>query len=262
MGEQGARAAAPSEIRACTGCNQGCYGNLTQGYPITCVTNPSVGREATLGSGTLTRAATRKRVVVVGGGPAGLEAAWVAAARGHDVTLLERDDELGGKIRLAAMLPEREELLAFADVAGRGVRTAWCRRSRRRRRGPHDGARPGPDAVIVATGGYATVDTPSKSHPMPIAGSDQSWVIDHERALLDASLLGDRIVIVDAIGHIEAIGVGHFLAELDREVTVVTPLHSPLLLDAETMQKALPRAVAPVSAGCRTPRSSRSATTR
>src|SRR4029077_4517484 len=83
-----------SEIRACTGCNQGCYGNLTQGYPITCVTNPSVGREATLGSGTLTRAATRKRVVVVGGGPAGLEAAWVAAARGHDVTLLERDDEL------------------------------------------------------------------------------------------------------------------------------------------------------------------------
>ena len=80
------------EIRACTGCNQGCYGNLTQGYPITCVTNPSVGREATLGSGTLTPAATRKRVVVVGGGPAGLEAAWVAAARGHDVTLLERSD--------------------------------------------------------------------------------------------------------------------------------------------------------------------------
>ena len=104
-----------AEIRACTGCNQGCYGNLTQGYPITCVTNPGVGRESTLGSGTLTRAATRKRVVVVGGGPAGLEAAWVAAARGHDVTLLERAAELGGKIRLAAMLPGRAELSAFAD---------------------------------------------------------------------------------------------------------------------------------------------------
>ena len=76
-----ARDDGPTEIRACTGCNQGCYGNLTQGYPITCVTNPSVGREATLGSGTLTRR-ERKRVVVVGGGPAGLEAAWVAAARG------------------------------------------------------------------------------------------------------------------------------------------------------------------------------------
>src|SRR5689334_9690293 len=110
-----ARSDRTDEIRACTGCNQGCYGNLTQGYPITCVTNPSVGREATLGSGTLTRAAVRKRVVVVGGGPAGLEAAWVAAARGHDVTLLERADVLGGKIRLAERLPGRAEVADFAD---------------------------------------------------------------------------------------------------------------------------------------------------
>jgi NADPH-dependent 2,4-dienoyl-CoA reductase/sulfur reductase-like enzyme len=230
-------------IRACTGCNQGCYGNLTQGYPITCVTNPVIGRESALGFGTLTAAAQQRRVVVVGGGPAGLEAAWVAAARGHDVVLLERADELGGKIRLAAMLPQRAELAAFAT---------W-RANECTRRGVD--IRTGvdadidsvlaldPDAVIVATGGFATVDAPSKSHPMPIAGSAQSWVIDHEQALLDADSLGSRVVIVDAIGHIEAIGVGHFLAERGHEVTVVTPLHSPLLLDAETMQKALPRAV-------------------
>jgi pyruvate/2-oxoglutarate dehydrogenase complex dihydrolipoamide dehydrogenase (E3) component len=78
---------------------------------------------------------------------------------------------------------------------------------------------------------------------MPVAGSDQPWVIDHERALLEADTLGERVVILDAIGHIEAIGVGHYLAERGHQVTVVTPLHSPLLLDAETMQKALPRAV-------------------
>jgi len=232
-----------SEIRACTGCNQGCYGNLTQGYPITCVTNPSVGRESTLGSGTMTPAAKLKRVVVVGGGPAGLEAAWVAAARGHDVTLLERASELGGKIRLAARLPGRAELAAFADwradeCARRGVDVRLGVDADRDAVLALD-----PDAVVVATGGRAGVATPSKSHSMPIAGSDQPWVIDHEHALLDADALGANIVVLDAIGHIEAIGVGHYLAERGRTVTVVTPLHSPLLLDAETMQKALPRAV-------------------
>lgn len=238
-----ASASRATEIRACTGCNQGCYGNLTQGYPITCVTNPSVGREATLGSGTLRRATVSKRVVVVGGGPAGLEAAWVAAARGHDVKLLERSAQLGGKIRLAAMLPGRAEMAAFADwradeCARRGVDV---------RLGVDAGVEEvlvlAPDAVIVATGGRATVGTPSKSHSMPIQGSDQTWVIDHERALLEADTLGEHVVIVDAIGHIEAIGIGHYLAERGHQVTVVTPMHSPLLLDAETMQKALPRAV-------------------
>ncbi len=196
-----------------------------------------------LGSGTLTRAATPKRVVVIGGGPAGLEAAWVAAARGHDVTLLERAGELGGKIRLAAMLPGRSELSAFADwraeeCARRGVDV--------RIGVVADVAGVvafGPDAVIVATGGHASVSTPSKSHPMPIAGCDQVWVLDHERALVEADSLGEQVVILDAIGHIEAIGIGHLLAERGRQVTIVTPMHAPLLLDAETMHKALPRAV-------------------
>ena len=196
-------------------------------------------------------------------GPAGLEAAWVAAARGHDVTLLERSAELGGKIRLAAMLPGRAELSAFADW-----RAGECaRRGVDVRLGVDADAATvlalAPDAVIVATGGRASVDTPSKSHPMPIAGSEQPWVIDHERALLEADSLGKQVVILDAIGHIEAIGVGHYLAERGHQVTVVTPMHSPLLLDAETMQKALPRAVAGRRAvACRTPRSWRSATTR
>ena len=171
------------------------------------------------------------------------EAAWVAAARGHQVTLLERASELGGKIRLAAMLPGRQEMAAFADwradeCARRGVDV---------RLGVDADLDAvialAPDAVIVATGGRAAVDTPSKSHPMPVAGSDQSWVIDHERALVEAESLGEHVVILDAVGHIEAIAVGHYLAERAHQVTVVTPLHSPLLLDAETMQKALPRAV-------------------
>ena len=238
-----ARTGRADEIRKCTGCNQGCYGNLTQGYPITCVTNPAVGRERELGAGTLTPAATPKRVVVVGGGPAGLEAAWVAAARGHDVTLLERSEQLGGKIRLAQLLPGRAEIADFADW-----RAAECvRRGVDIRLDAEADAEAvlalEPDAVIVATGGRATTDTPSKSHPFPISGAEQTWVIDHETAVRDAATLGPRVVILDAIGHIEAVGLGHLLANAGLEVVCVSPTATPLLLDAETLQKALPRAV-------------------
>ena len=132
------------EIRACTGCNQGCYGNLTQGYPITCVTNPSVGRESTLGSGTLTPAATRKRVVVVGGGPGGLEAAWVAAARGHDVTLLD----------------------ARRSSAARSGSPRCCPGAPSSRRSPTGGPTSAPDAA--STSGSASTPTAmrcSRSNP-------------------------------------------------------------------------------------------------
>lgn len=240
-----ARAGRTDEIRACTGCNQGCYGNLTAGLPITCVTNPVIGREARL-AGPLPAAERVRRVVVVGGGPGGLEAAWVAAARGHAVTLLERSGQLGGKVRLAQALPGRGELADFADW-----RAAECeRRGVDVRTGvdatPDTVLALAPDAVIVATGGRATTTTPSKWHPLPIAGQDQPWVIDHETALVDAlgpgRLVGDRVLILDAVGDIAAIGLGHLLAEQGRQVTGVTPLPSPTLVDNETMSRALPRA--------------------
>ncbi len=240
-----ARTGRTDEIRHCTGCNQGCYGNLTAGLPITCVTNPVTGRERELG-GALPAAAHAKRVVVVGGGPGGLEAAWVAAARGHAVTLLERESELGGKIRLASVLPGRSELADFADW-----RIAECERRGVDIRLGVDATVESvlalePDAVIVATGGTATVDTSSKWHPLPVNGSNRSWVIDHERALrdvcADADALGNRIVILDAVGDIAAIGIGHLLAENGKHVTAVSPLPSPILIDNETNSRALPRA--------------------
>jgi 2,4-dienoyl-CoA reductase-like NADH-dependent reductase (Old Yellow Enzyme family) len=237
-----AHAGRAGEIRACTGCNQGCYGNLLQGLPVTCATNPAVGREETLGRATLSRARAAKRVVVVGGGPAGLEAAWVAAARGHQVLLLERDSELGGKVRLAASLPGRAELAGFA-----AWRAGECeRRGVEIRLGvqvlAEDVLALAPDAVVVATGGRATPQGLAKWWPMPVPGSEQPFVIDHERALREAASLGPRVVIFDVVGHIEGPGLAELLARRGLEVTLVSPLPQPLLLDAETLSHALPRA--------------------
>ncbi|MBI3783899.1 MAG: FAD-dependent oxidoreductase [Deltaproteobacteria bacterium] len=235
-------------IRRCTGCNQGCYGNLTQSLPITCVTNPAVGRDEQLGSGTLTPTQRCKRVVVVGGGPAGLEAAWVAAARGHRVTLLEGSSELGGKIRLAQRLPGRAEIADFADW-----RAAECRRRGVDIQLNHPATVDSilalePQAVVIATGGRPTKAGTSKLFPMPVRGSEQGFVVDHEAALCSVlhkpadSPLGKRVVIFDVVGHIEAIGLGELLATHGTEVTVCTPAPVPIHLDRETLGYALPRA--------------------
>src|SRR6185436_20064818 len=95
------------DIRTCVGANEGCIDRIYQGKAVSCVQNPATGREAELGD--LRATSTPKTVVVVGGGVAGLEAARMAALRGHRVVLLEKSAELGGQVLLAARAPARAE---------------------------------------------------------------------------------------------------------------------------------------------------------
>ncbi len=101
------------DIRVCMGSNEGCIDRLYFGLPIQCVQNPVIGHE--LEWATLTSATQPKSVLVIGGGPAGMEAARVAALRGHDVTLVERANELGGAILIACKAPGWEAYRGSVD---------------------------------------------------------------------------------------------------------------------------------------------------
>ena len=231
------------EIRLCTGCNQSCYFHLVQGLPMACVHNPAVGREEQLGLGTLAPAPVRRRVVVVGGGPAGLEAAWVAAARGHEVILLERSSELGGKIRLAQRLPGRGELADFADWRARECR----RRGVDIRLGVEADIATirafAPDYLVIAAGGAATTAFPATFYSAPVPGGDLSHVVTHEVAVAAPDRLGRRVVIADVVGHVEGIGIAELLASTGRTVVLSMPFPAPPNLDGETAGPALSRAV-------------------
>ena len=101
------------DIRTCVAANF-CWKSVSQGGRIQCVYNPTIGRERAWGEGTLKKAQEPKKALVIGGGPAGLEYARVAAARGHTVTVLEGKSELGGHVRLQSLLPSRSE---FGEIA-------------------------------------------------------------------------------------------------------------------------------------------------
>src|SRR5204862_6302051 len=115
-----ARAGALDDIRTCVGANEGCIDRIYQGKPVTCVQNPATGREAELGD--MPPAAVARKVIVVGGGVAGLEAARTAALRGHRVALWERSHELGGQLLLAARAPARAEYARLVRFLAAQVR--------------------------------------------------------------------------------------------------------------------------------------------
>ncbi len=104
-----------SDIRGCISCNQMCWGRRSRDYWISCLINPSAGREFEWGGDRFSPAAAPKDVLVIGAGPAGLEAARVAAERGHRVEIVEASGVVGGQLRLAGMQPRRGQILELMD---------------------------------------------------------------------------------------------------------------------------------------------------
>jgi 2,4-dienoyl-CoA reductase (NADPH2) len=119
-----ARAGDRAGINICIACNQACLDHYFIGQPASCVVNPRAGRESKL---VYTRTSARKRVAVVGGGPAGLSCAAVAAERGHDVTLYEKAGELGGQFNLAKRIPGKQEFAESVAYYAERLRRAGAK---------------------------------------------------------------------------------------------------------------------------------------
>lgn len=199
------------EIRPCVGANEGCIGRLYQGLPVECVHNPMIGREAELAS--VVPAAARKRVVVIGAGPAGLEAARMAAIRGHDVVVLEQRPQAGGQVRISTVAPGRAELAGIVDWLENAARRAGARFELGAAATPDGVLALQPDAVVVATG--------SEPRPLPQA-LRRANAVDVRSAMLDARL-GRRVVVYAEDPLTAGPTCADLLASRGHEVTVVAP---------------------------------------
>ncbi|MEJ2178270.1 MAG: FAD-dependent oxidoreductase, partial [Gammaproteobacteria bacterium] len=195
------------KIRACVGCNQACVGHRLSHHPVSCIQNPLAGREFKFGHET--QSSKAKKVLVIGGGPAGLRAAATAATRGHSVKLYEKNSSLGGQVRLAEKLPGRAEFggvttnlvqeigdCAVALFLNTAVTAELIDAEQ-------------PDAVVIAAGAE------SRLPDVEIDGIDlfDSWSV-----INDEIKMGQNVVIADWSCDWSGLGIAQKLAEAGHYV--------------------------------------------
>lgn len=220
-------------VRVCVHCNDGCLHQVSQEKSIRCIHNPGAGREATMSERLVSRTTEPKHIVVVGGGPAGMKTAEIAARRGHRVTLFERSRRLGGLVNLAALQPEHEtigEVTSYLEIAiaEQGVTVHLDIDAT-----PDVILAESPDIVVVATGSEpnlpaaASDDTAlarseGRQIVADIEGLGRTNVVSVDDVLSGAKRLSGHVVVIDGNGHWEAAGTAEYLANDGCRVTVIT----------------------------------------
>jgi len=240
-----ARSGHEDETVQCVGSNE-CVYALHRGIGVSCTVNPSTGRERAWGHGHLDAVSVPRRVVVVGGGPAGLQAAAVASRRGHSVILLERSQVLGGSLLTLAGLPLQNSWARLAeDLRSRAVH-AGVEIRRGVEADADDVLALSPDAVVTATGASwdragLSPATPTRngipgleSHPLVLTFDEAVT-----RAGGDPLALGGRVVIVDETGAYAPLGLAEMLTERGVEVVIVSRRHMVGEIAKETWEMPL-----------------------
>lgn len=220
-----AREGRADDIRGCISCNQMCWGRRSRDYWISCLINPSAGREYLWGGDRFTPAPARKRVLVVGGGPAGLEAARVAAERGHDVILAEASSRLGGQFLLAGHQPRRAQILDLIGWYERQLEKLGVEIRLNAYMEADEVEAVGADVVLLATGSYAPGTGFQKAVPAVdmLPGIERGRVHSVDDILSRQAKPGPHVILFDEAGGWRGAGTAWKLAEDGHRVTVVTP---------------------------------------
>ena len=198
-----AREGRAEDIRACIGCNQACIGHRLKGFPISCIQHPETGRE--LGYYHKPKVGQPKRVMVVGGGPGGMKAALTAKQRGHDVTLYEKEPQLGGQALLAQLLPDRAEFGGIVTNLARELAVHEVPVRTSVKVTPEMVARENPDAIILATGALPQLPE--------LEGSEESHVVDSWSVIRGEANVGHSVVVWDWRSDWVGLGLAQMLAQ-------------------------------------------------
>ena len=192
------------KVVSCISCNQGCFDALFSGRAVGCVLNPRAGREWDL---TVTQSSRKKRILVAGGGPAGMTFALTAASRGHDVTLVEKDAALGGQVNLAKAPPGKKEFGKLTD--------SMARRLSRAHVSVHCNVEATPESLGAKGERYDLVVVSSGAEPLRlrIPGIEKPHVVCAWDVLAgDVSSIGNHVVIVG--GSATGCETAHYIAEM------------------------------------------------
>jgi mycofactocin system FadH/OYE family oxidoreductase 2 len=204
------------DIRHCIACNQGCIGRMAMGYTIGCMQTPVTGNERELGSGTLSLCRQPKKVVIIGAGPAGLEAARVAALRKHRVIVFEKNEDVGGQNLMAARAAGRQEIQGVTRWLSSQVNKLDIDLRLGMEADEDTVLGEEPDAVVVATGSLP------KEKPFPGEYSPPE-VVNTWQVLIAELEAGPKVLLIDLNGHHHGTGTAEFLADRGKAVHVLTP---------------------------------------